>query len=205
MQLTVDSAELSPDSLGLVTVGDAISHASADNRLVVSLLIDGQEPDQDQLPSVRALPLSGRHVYIETADKASLAEEVLQTIGQQINQADALRKACCTTLSSGDTSSVLPQLSGCFSIWLSAQSAIRSVCDLLHIPLSDHPDAPHALTSMLSEFSSQLRQIKDALEQRDFVLLSDVLQYDMEFSAPRWHDAIQAVRSASPSLANANS
>jgi hypothetical protein len=47
---------------------------------------------------------------------------------------------------------------------------------------------------MLSEFTSKLRQIKQALEARDFVTLGDVLTYEMSESGAQWAAALDAVR-----------
>jgi hypothetical protein len=47
------SRTASRPQLGLQTVGQVLAHVAKDNRLVVQMLIDGQEPDIDQIGSVR--------------------------------------------------------------------------------------------------------------------------------------------------------
>ena len=44
MSVTVDHQPLQAEKLGLRTVGQVLAHLQKDNRLVVHVLIDGQEP-----------------------------------------------------------------------------------------------------------------------------------------------------------------
>jgi len=45
MSVTIDREPLAVRELGLQTVGQVLAHVAKDNRLVVQVLIDGQEPD----------------------------------------------------------------------------------------------------------------------------------------------------------------
>src|ERR1700722_14470369 len=45
MSVTVDQELLAAEELGLATVGQVLAHLQSDDRLVVNLLIDGQQPD----------------------------------------------------------------------------------------------------------------------------------------------------------------
>lgn len=196
MTLTVDQTDVAAGEHNLSTVEDALKHASAGGRLVVTLLVDGNEPEDGQLASVRAMPLAGRCVYIETADGREMAEEALAAIAEQVGQAEGLRQEAVKHLQAGSLDAALPALSRCFSIWLGAQGSLRAVCELCGLPISTENAAGAPLVEMLREFTAQLRQLKEALEARDYVLVSDVLAYEMEHSAGRWQDAIIAVRNA---------
>lgn len=68
MSVTVDHESLAAESLGLTTIGHVLSHLQRDNRLVINLLIDGQKPDLGRLGQIRAAPLDGHTLFIETAE-----------------------------------------------------------------------------------------------------------------------------------------
>ena len=196
MTLTVDQQDISTAAFQLSTVDDALRHASASGRLVVSLLIDGDEPEDPSLPSIRSLPLAGRCVYIETADTREMAAEALSVIASQIDEAEACRQLVVQQLQNGTIEAAMPSLGRCFTTWLTAQNSLRAVCELAQIDLTtDNPSAA-PLVSMLADFTAQLRQLKQALEVRDYVLVSDVVAYEMEHSASRWHEAIDSLRAA---------
>ena len=46
---------------------------------------------------------------------------------------------------------------------------------------------------LLSEFAAQLRTVKEALENRDYVQLADILQYELQDVAPRWQCLLDQV------------
>ena len=108
MTLTVDQTDIAAGEHNLSTVDDAIRHATASGRLVVSLLVDGNEPEDADLAAVRAMPLAGRCVYIETADSGEMADEALSTIAEQVSQAEALRREAVRHLQAGRVEAALP-------------------------------------------------------------------------------------------------
>ena len=61
--------------------------------------------------------------------------------------------------------------------------------DLEHVVCDGKP-----LAELVAEFAGQLRQIKGALESRDFVTLADILAYEMNETSARWGAAVAALR-----------
>ena len=51
-----------------------------------------------------------------------------------------------------------------------------------------------ALCDVVGEFTEQLRELRSALEARDFVLLGDVLTYEMTQTTRHWALALNAIR-----------
>ena len=91
MSVTVDHERLEVETLGLRTIGQVLSHLQRDNRLVVNLLIDGQQPDFDCLPQVRQSPINGHTLFIETAEPKEMALEVISEVETQLREADRLK------------------------------------------------------------------------------------------------------------------
>src|SRR5690349_4497548 len=84
MSVTVDRQPLAAEEMGLQTLGQLLQHLQKDNRLVVHVLIDGAEPDLNQMGSVRKLPLGQHTLFIETADPRELANQVLAEVEDQL-------------------------------------------------------------------------------------------------------------------------
>lgn len=196
--VTIDDRQLAVDTLGLKTVGHVLSHVARGNRLVVNVLIDGQEPDLDQMPVVRAVPLVGRTIYVETADPREMAVEVLDEVAAHLGEADASRADVVDALAAGQQGRALQKLNACFGIWLHAQESVVKTAQLLKLDLDAVPcgDDGRPLAAMLADFAEQLRQIKSSLENRDYVALADVLGYEMTDTGARWAAAIDALRDA---------
>ena len=194
MSVTVDHEPLAAEKLGFQTIGQVLLHVRRGNRLITSLLIDGQAPDLDHIHDVRHARLSGHTVYIETAEPRQMALEVLTEVEQQLAQTDRLKDEAVDQLRRNQPGKAMEKLSGCFGIWQSAQESVVKVSQLLRLDLEAVRVRGWPLTRLLQKFAEQLRQIKTALEHRDFVTLSDILTYEATETSKEWHEALGAVR-----------
>ena len=133
MSVTIDHEPLAVRELGLQTVGQVLAHVARDNRLVVQVLIDGQEPDIDQIGTVRATPIDGRTIFIETANSAELAINVLDEVVDQLTVAEQSKQTAADLLQQGQTSKALCELGICIRAWQHAQQSIVKVLELLRV------------------------------------------------------------------------
>ena len=194
MSVTIDHEPLPVGELGLQTVGQVLAHIARDNRLIVQVLIDGQEPDIDQIGMVRSTPIDGRTIFIETANSGELAQNVLDEVTSQLTSAEQFKQSAADLIQQGQASKALVELGVCIRAWQHAQQSIVKVLELLRIDAADVNVANQPLAQCLANFSLQLRQIKSSLEQRDFVSLGDTLQYETSDTTQSWLSCIEAVR-----------
>jgi hypothetical protein len=194
MSVTVDLEPLAAEELGLQTVGAVLAHLQRDNRLVVNLLIDGQRPDLSAMGQVRQSPVLGRTLFIETAHPKEMAREVLDEVEQQLQQADRFKSDAADLLQQNQVAKAMEKLGVCFTTWQAAQESVLKTGQLLRIDLEELRVGGQSLVEILSEFSGQLRQIKETLVDRDFVLLSDILLYETSDASKRWEAVLNAMR-----------
>jgi hypothetical protein len=197
MPVTVDHEQLADDkiaAMGLKTVGQVLSHVQRENRLVVNLLIDGCEPDLSTLSKVKASPLNGHSLFIETAEPRAMALEVLDEVDAQLAEADRLRKEAVELLQRNHPAPAMERLSGCFTTWNNAQESVTKTAQLLRIDLDLVMIEMRSLSDVLSDFTGQLREIREALEGRDFVTLGDILAYEATQTCSHWRQALEAIR-----------
>jgi hypothetical protein len=179
----------------LQTVGQVLAHIQKQDRLVVHLLIDGQEPDLAKLPSLRTAPLSGHTLYVETAEPRRMALDVLTDIEQHLKDTDQVRLDCVELLRSNNTGKGLEKLRGCFSAWQHAQESVLQTAQLLRIDLGRIVVDGRPFSDVLKGFSEQLKLIRSSLENRDFVSLIDTLVYETAETSDHWRAAIRSMRS----------
>ena len=197
MPVTVDHEQLADDkiaAMGLKTVGQVLSHVQRENRLVVNLLIDGCEPDLSRLSVVKASPVNGRNLFIETAEPRAMALEVLDEVDAQLAEADRLRREAVDLLQRNHPAPAMERLSGCFTTWNNAQETVTKTAQLLRIDLDLVMIEMRSLSDVLSDFTGQLREIREALEGRDFVTLGDILAYEATQTCTHWRRALEAIR-----------
>jgi hypothetical protein len=194
MSVTVDNQPISADSLGLKTVGQLLTHLQKDNRLIVHMLIDGREPDLSCLGTLRKTPLDGHTLYVETAEPRQMALEVLDAVDKHLQEADQLKDDAVQMLQSSQQVKALEKLSGCFSTWQHAQESVLKIAQLLRLDLACVLIDGRPFSEILDGITEQLRQIRSALENRDFVCLADTLAYETTETTSQWRSAIQQVR-----------
>ncbi len=164
-----------------------------DNRLVVQVLIDGKEPDRSHL---KRHPLTGHTIFIETADPREMARGVLNDVEVQLHEADRLRAESLELLDKSQAAPAMEKLSGCFSYWQHAQETVLKTAQLLRIDLSCLRVEGRIFTELLAEFSGHLRDIREALEDRDFGGLSRLLKHETDRTCAQWYQAIHCLRQA---------
>jgi predicted DNA-binding protein (UPF0251 family) len=195
MSVTVDHQPLETDQLGLQTVGQVLSHLQrGGDRLIVKVLIDGQQPDLSHLAQLRRAPVTGHTVYIETAEPRQLALEVLGEVERQITDAEALKTEAIQLLQTNQATRAMEKLNACFTAWHGAQDAVTKIAQLLRLDLSQISAGEHPFDVVLIEFAEHLKRIRAALEDRDYVSLSDTLAYETKDVAPQWRAAIAGIR-----------
>jgi hypothetical protein len=194
MPVTVDFEPVAAEELGLRTVGHVLSHVQRENRLVVNLLLDGLPPDLTRLGHLRASPLEGHTLFIETAEPRAMALEAIDEVAAQLREADRLRTEAVDCLHRNQPGPAMEKLSGCFSTWNNAQESVCKTAQLLRIDLDRVRVGDRSLTQLLTHFGDQLREIKGALEGRDFVTLADILAYEATQTSTHWQNALGAIR-----------
>lgn len=196
MTLTVDSQHLHLADHGFETLGDVLSHIKSSNRLVTQVLIDGQAPDLTPGSAMRSRRLIDHTIFIETSAPSEIAIDVLDEINRQMDSADAGRSAAIDHLSAGEPNKALQKLSSCFTTWQTAQQAIGQIGQLLKIDLDRVRLDGVSLSDSLNTFAAQLRTVRDALQRRDYVMLSDTLAYEMEPTIRQWRGALAQLRAS---------
>ncbi len=194
MSVTVDHRPLAAENLGLKTLGQVLAHLQKANRLVVHVLIDGEEPDLDHLPAVKQSAVSGHTVFIETADPRQMAIEVLDEVEAALDEADRLKTEAADLLQRNQNAPAMEKLAGCFTTWQHAQESVLKTAQLLRINLALIRAGGGTMQELFEEFSRQLKQIRTSLENRDFVTLSDLLLYETTQTSTQWRSALVAMK-----------
>jgi hypothetical protein len=194
MSVTVDEQPLHAEKLGLRTVGQVLKHLRGRNRIVVNVLIDGKQPDLDHLGSLKRALVANHTVVVETADPRQMASEVLSEVESQLDEVDRLKNESAALLQRNQFAPAIEKLGGCFKTWQHAQEAILKTAQLLRIDLHHVRAGGRALNELMEECTVQLRQIRAALEERDFNELTELLVNKMTCQCTQWRDAIKSLR-----------
>src|SRR3984957_9719600 len=135
MSVTVDQQPLATEELGLRTVGQVLSHLQKEDRLVVNLLIDGQQPDLAEIQRIRKSLVTGKTLYIETARPREMVLEVLDDVEAQLTEAEQYKNDAAELLQQNQVGKAMERLGVYFSTWQSAQESVLKTSQLLRIDI----------------------------------------------------------------------
>lgn len=190
MSVTIDHEPLDYRELGIETIGQVLAHLQREHRLVTQVLIDGEEATN----GFRQLPIDGRTIFIETSDPRELALEVLDETASRIQQSEAMKTEAAELLQKNLTNKAFERLSNCIRAWHDGQDALLKTAELLRVDLTTVMVDEQPFEELLAGFTQDLKLIRAALDQRDFVLLGDVLLYETADMTTKWLAAINALR-----------
>ncbi|MFT3785199.1 MAG: hypothetical protein QM770_03415 [Tepidisphaeraceae bacterium] len=192
MSVTIDDQTLPAEKFA--TVGDVLAHASARNRLVVSVTIDGRSPDFASLDKLRAHSTTGHAIYVETSSTEQMVHDICDGVEQLLSDAESMRIGAIDHLQKGEQAEAFRKLAVCFNVWSHSQESVTKLGQLMRLDLDTIQLGDTSLAEWLTQFASQLLDIRTALESRDFVQLSDILSYEADRTNQRWTASIQAIR-----------
>jgi hypothetical protein len=190
LSVTVDHEPFDVQKLKIQTIGQVLAHLQKDHRLVTQVLIDGEEATN----GFRSMPVDGHSIFIETSDPRELALEVLDETASRIQQSDAMKSEAAELLQKNQPNKAFERLSSCIRAWHDGQEALLKTAELLRVDLTTVMVEEQQFEEVLADFTANLRSIRGALDQRDFVLLGDVLLYETAEMTGKWLAAINALR-----------
>jgi len=164
------------------------------SRLIVSVAVDGQLCDEDELEKALPRPLEpDAQIDLESADRCAVAVAALRSVARELGDIRPRLAQLTEELQAGQIVEAVRQVGQLVQVWqrcrdVLLQSGSLRGCDLTELIFSDRPLREHLL-----ELAAKLRGIRDALDARDMVLLADLLHYEMPPLCQLWHDLLLAV------------
>lgn len=177
------------------TIGDILQWARTllpAGRVVVSVKLDQTLLEGAALSDARGKPIGKSTLTLTSADQKELSLTMLGKLAALIEWLAPQHKDVASLLEQGNTPLALQRLQGVLSAWQQIQAAYGNLAKMLEI--TPKGLVVHDLNgeSVLEEFCRQLGEIQTALQNHDFVLLSDILQYEMDGAVANWMALLEA-------------
>lgn len=177
------------------TLGDFLKWAQTqlpEGRVVTQVRLDEQILEGPALHAARRNPLASSTLALTTADRKELSLTTLGKLAALIQWLAPQHQQIASALERGEISAGLQRLQGVISAWQQIQSAYANLAKLLLLDLSELPVREITGEAALQDFCHQLGEIQTALQNRDFVLLADILQYEMDGARETWMALLQS-------------
>ncbi|MFQ6048377.1 MAG: hypothetical protein ACE5K7_03325, partial [Phycisphaerae bacterium] len=167
----------------------------AGRRVLVGIRCDGRDVSPAQIEEVLSQPAHRyERLEFQTGSPRRLAADALQHAAELFAETHNLAAQAVELLNQGQTTRAMELLGSCLSIWNQVSESVRKTVRLLGLDLDSMVVGQQPLPELFSALREQLGSIRDALEARDYVLLADILQYELPGLAQRWQQMISTIR-----------
>jgi hypothetical protein len=178
-------AHLTPES----TVGDHLKWARTllpTGRIVVRISLNDAVLEGPALSHSRRDRLGSATLSLVSANQKELSLTMLGKLAALIEWLNPQHKDVAGLIEQGNTRVALDRLTGIISAWQQIQSAYGNLAKMMCLSVSDLPVHEMTGETVLNEFCRQLEEMQTALQNQDFVLLADILQYEMDGAVANW-------------------
>jgi hypothetical protein len=183
----IDTAELGPDS----SIGQLLdvvkSRVGGSGRLVLGLRCNEEEVDAEQLSDMLAAPIADfERLEFFSGRPEETVLEALKATRRAFEDTFPTVQEATEAVTGGDLPRTMSLLADCFTVWGQTHEAVLSGGRLLDMDFSSLIVADRPIIAWVTELASKLRELKDAIESRDHVLLGDILRYELDGTLRNW-------------------
>ena len=188
------------------TVEEAVcsiqSSFASEDRMVIGLRVNGRNVDSQMMQDTLAQPLlSLERLEIMTGTRAELVTEAMDQASNCLEETERACQVAAELLTQGDTAEAAKSLGECFRVWQQIHDAVAKSIEMLRLSPDEMVIRDMPLVEIINKPVATLKQIKEALEARDHVLLADILQYELVEVTQGWHDMVAKLRSEAGEMA----
>jgi hypothetical protein len=191
MIVTLDGQCLEADFTSADTLQALIDRVRAEHlpdRLVVSIAVNGQLLLPEDLDARLSQPPAPQdQVDLESGDPRAIVADALRQAAEQLAAAGQAQQEVADQLNAGQVAEALERVGELVGVWQAGQQVVVRCCALLGEDLTAVEYGGRPIREHLGELAEKLRELRDAFEARDMVLLADLLHYEMPPLCETWH------------------
>lgn len=200
MEIFVDHEPYSPTDPAPETIDELLSRLKpqlADrNRIVVSISCDQEQLAEDEIDQALMQKLAGfQRLDLTTAAVHELAVEALEAARSILGETRAKQDETIELLSKDQNDAAMSALAECLVDWTQAHDTVVKTISLLGLNIDDLAHEGKKVLDTLGEVTHHLTQLKECLGAGDFVLLNDLLQYDIAPWFDQWEGLVDSILS----------
>lgn len=190
MIVTLDGERLTgpfPPGDTLQTLIDQVRQTHLGDRLVVSVAVDGRPLlDAELSERLGGMLEQVRQVDLESADRFQLSADALREVAERLSKVGGEQAAVADQLQAGNVPAAVSRFREFLDAWQLCQQAILECSRLLGEDLTTAECEGRPIREHLNGLADRLRELRDAFEARDMVLLADLARYEMPNTYHLW-------------------
>ena len=203
MKLLLNEQEVTDSVPESATLGAALTAVQeqhiAEDEVISTIVVDDEPLTADLLSEWKNRPVEEfSSVQIEAPKRNLLASQGLRLLSQGLSESSEQREEIVDHICQGRHSQAMELLTGYLNLWDSIQQSLGSAARLIEVDLdslevyeSSEPDEVKRVADRIHQLNEQLKQLQDALEAQDLVLLGDILEYEFGPLSEDWQHMLE--------------
>jgi len=171
------------------------SELAAQNRMIVTIRCNQQDVPDNRINEVlQHKPEQYARLDFITENITRLAMGALEAAKELLAESRNPQAQLITHLANDQIEPALEQMAACVTAWAQAHFSVVQIVQLLNLDINDLTYHNMKVVDILNQVAKQLEQLKQCLEAKDYILLNDVIQYEIAPSFDRWEGLIDTIR-----------
>lgn len=187
------------------TVEEAVRAVQAEcppGRLVVQLRCDGRDVAGDSVSdTLRKRTSAVSKLELFTSTKRSLLTDTVDQASSSLQATEQDCRRVAELLTQGRTQEALELFGECVRVWQQIHTAVTKSIAMLGLDAETVTIRDVPLGELLLKPKEALLQVRDAVAAQDYVMLADILQYELSEVADQWHSVLSMIRDSAEQLA----
>ncbi len=199
MKILLDNVALVVDGLnGSATVAQYLNAAKLQlrgtDRMVFGLRFDNEEVPAAMIDESLARPVAQlKSLEFVSARASQVVADALRETQKALTDSFVGVREAAEALSKGRLAESMERLTDCIDVWGRTHEALVQSGALLGIDFERLSIAGRPMLDWLGDLARRLTEIRDAIEARDHVLLSDILHYELDETLSGWEQMLGGV------------
>ncbi len=166
----------------------------ATHRMIVSIYCNGQAVPDDQIEALLSQRVTEfERIGFGTCGIAELGVLALEDAAAVLAATQHHQSRTVALLSADQNNQAMTALGECINGWFQAHDTVVKTVQMTGLNLSELTHGPQTLNEILNHVAHLLSQLKECLEAADYVLLNDLLQYEIIPSFDQWRGLVAAM------------
>lgn len=168
--------------------------AAHDNRLIVSVALNGTQLSDDNLTEqlARAVP-EDVQIDLESGDAQQLVSDALHGLALQFAELGPQQPAIADRISAGEAAEGVQDVGACVGLWNTCHRVLTQCSGLLNQDLREFVHDGRPVQAWFEDVVGKLTEIRQALEAHDLVLLSDLVRYELPALCQVWEGLLNSL------------
>lgn len=199
MEVTVDGVIIDDTFVeDETTIEDTLKHVQdhlcQDDQLVVGVHCNGEDvPAQEMAATLKKPANSFASLAVFTGTRSSLVSSAMKEAATCLTGTEDACRQTATLLTEGKTVEAAQTLGECLRIWQQVHEAVGKSIEMLQLDPSQVQVNDSSLIKLIGQPKEVLLQMKTALLAQDFVLLADILEYELDEVIKNWSSIVQVL------------